>query len=150
MQSGQFAEGRYIALSGNEEIVLGAQYEFRGSIPWEIVAALPDSWVESAIAEIFSFQHAELDVLGVEVNSDGSVRIRVVAKHNSPVIILAGVILIGLAILAGMKIEQMYQVVFGTPGNPPAALTSLSMLVTVAGIGFAAWWLWTSAKKAGS
>jgi hypothetical protein len=150
MQSGQLTNGRYIALSGNEEIVMGAQYELRGTIPWEIVAVLPDSWVEYAIAEIFSIQHDEFDVLGAEVNAEGSIRIRVIAKHNSPVLIIAGAIVVGLIILAGMKIEQMYQVVFGSPGNPPTALQSVTSIVTILAIAGGVYLVWSMYRGGGS
>ena len=150
MLQGQFTDGRLLALSGNEEIVMGAQYELRGTIPWEIVAALPDSWVEYGVAEIFSIEHDEFDVLGAEVNGDGTVRIRVIAKHNSPVLIIAGAIIIGLAILAGMKIEQMYQVVFGSPGQPPTALQSVTSIVTILAIAGGVYLAWSVYKGGGS
>jgi hypothetical protein len=148
--SGNFATGKLIPLSGNEEIVLGSQYEFRGAIPWEIMAALPDSWVQAGIEEIFSIEHSELDVLGVELNEDGSFRIRVVAKHNSPVLLLAAAVLVGLAILAGMKIEQMYQVVFGSSsgsrGGVLDTLENTSFLLVLVGVGVGVWFLWSGRK----
>ncbi len=151
MEKGTLIDGELIAIGGTETLVPGKLYEAYGTVPPAIMSTFPESWVSYCVGFLYGLNNSNVKVLGAEVAADGSFRIQFEAKTylqagmGLAVAVLGGVV---LTVLAGMKIQEVYEVVTGTggSGSPLSAAVSIVTIVAVVGLGI---WVWSEYKKAG-
>lgn len=135
--------GRTVPRRQDEEIKPGAIYNLHGSINPYVMMAAPDSWIEQWLGRARTLTDPSgtnrFQVLGATLAPNGNFVIQVRANHGSPIVLIVGGVILGLAVLAGMTIEQVFEVI---PEAGAGVKEGIAGLTILAGVVFAGALLW--------
>ena len=151
MIQGTFIDGDRIAIQGQDPLERGGVYEATGSVSAFMMQVLPEDWISTGIRELYELKNSDVTVTAVELNADGSFRMQVTPNNIQMAGVgIAAAIAAGVAIsiLAGMKVEQVWQVVTGTGGGSSSPLSGSLSILTVVGVVVLGLYIWAQYKKA--
>jgi len=135
--------GQKVARGQHEAIKPGAIYELHGSISSWVMWGVPDAWIEHWLGRARTIVDPSgtnrFTVVGAVLHPDGRFAIQVIANHGSPLILIASGIVVALSILAGMTIEQIFEVI---PEAGQGVKEGVAGLVILAGLIFAGVVFW--------
>lgn len=153
-QRGTFVNGDLQPVQSQDALVRGATYEVTGSVSGFMMQVLPENWLALGLEQLYELKNSDVNVTAVELNADGSFRMQVTPNNYQmagigiAIAITAGV---AITILAGMQVEQIFQVVTGTGGagggGPVAQAVSLITIGAVIALGL---YVWSEYRKASS
>lgn len=151
MIQGTFIDGDRVAIQGQDPLQRGAIYEATGSVSAYMMQVLPEDWISRGIKELYELKNSDVTVTAVELNADGSFRMQVTPNNIQMAGVgIAAAIAAGVAIsiLAGMKVEQVWEVVTGAGGGGGGSPLSGSLsILTVVGVVVLGLYIWAEYKK---
>jgi len=137
-QRGTFVNGDLQPIQSQDALVKGATYEVTGSVSAFMMQVLPENWLALGIQELYEMKNSDVTVTAVELDPDGSFRMQVTPNNYQmagvgiAVAITAGV---AITILAGMQVEQFFQVVTGSgSGSGSGPVTQAISLLVVGAV----------------